>query len=85
MTSVAGYFDSFFDEDSTKEKVILATGPHAKYTHWKQTVFYLNEKLEVKKETVLKCSIKVKRASKNIRGLQVILTINGKPQTYSIE
>ncbi|KAI0316507.1 protein arginine N-methyltransferase [Amylostereum chailletii] len=32
------WFDVSFD--CTHKKVSFSTGPHAKYTHWKQTVFY---------------------------------------------
>ena len=40
--------------------MIVSTGPHAPYTHWKQTVFYLKAPLTAqhgeKIEGVLRCS-----------------------------
>jgi len=39
------WFDISFD--CTHKKVSFSTGPHAKYTHWKQTVFYTPDTLRV--------------------------------------
>ncbi|EMD37351.1 hypothetical protein CERSUDRAFT_135901 [Gelatoporia subvermispora B] len=39
------WFDIAFE--CTHTKVKFSTGPHAKYTHWKQTVFYTPETLTV--------------------------------------
>jgi len=39
------WFDISFD--CTHKKVSFSTGPHAKYTHWKQTVFYTPHTLRV--------------------------------------
>jgi hypothetical protein len=54
-------------------------------THWKQTVFYLEKKLEVEKDQILKGKITVKRSPINVRGLKVVLTIDGNTQTYSLD
>ncbi len=85
LTSVAGYFDSFFDQDPAVGTVVLETGPSSKPTHWKQTVFFLEKKLLVKKGSTLSAVIKVNRHSKNPRALQVALTIEGQTQFYVIE
>jgi len=39
------WFDISFD--CTHKKVSFSTGPHAKYTHWKQTVFYTPETIRI--------------------------------------
>ena len=39
------YFDISFS--ACHKPVYFNTGPHEKYTHWKQTVFYLKETLVV--------------------------------------
>ena len=39
------YFDCVFSK--TRGPVAFSTGPDAPYTHWKQTVFYLEEPLMV--------------------------------------
>ncbi|KAG8689601.1 hypothetical protein FRC09_012361 [Ceratobasidium sp. 395] len=40
------WFDISFD--SAHKPVKFSTGPHAKYTHWKQTVFYTRDVIPVK-------------------------------------
>jgi protein arginine N-methyltransferase 1 len=37
------YFDMWFSH--CHKPVHFSTGPHVKYTHWKQTVFYLEDTL----------------------------------------
>lgn len=47
---------AWFDIDFTAchKPIRFSTGPHTKYTHWKQTVFYLRDVLTVEEgETVL--------------------------------
>lgn len=48
LTSLAGYFDVFFDLANT---VAFSTGPHSTKTHWQQTIFYLKHLIEVKEGT----------------------------------
>jgi protein arginine N-methyltransferase 3 len=45
ITAFVGYFDVFFD---LPQPVSFSTGPHAQPTHWKQTVFLLEEPINVK-------------------------------------
>jgi protein arginine N-methyltransferase 1 len=40
------YFDIVFS--ACHKPVVFSTGPEARYTHWKQTVFYLRDTLAVK-------------------------------------
>lgn len=81
MTSIAGYFDTFFDASS----VSFTTGPNGKPTHWKQTVFYLPEKMKVKSGEEIKGQIEVKRSKRDVRGLEVNLELNGVKYFYTVE
>lgn len=47
ITAFAGYFDTFFD--LPVESIHFTTGPQGEPTHWKQTVFYLKDPLQVRK------------------------------------
>eukprot|EP00483_Globobulimina_turgida_P010866 UN10887 len=57
---------------------MFTTAPWAEYTHWKQTVFYLDESLMVSKGTQIKGHIKVQHNSKNPRDLDVEIKTNYK-------
>ncbi|EGW34726.1 HNRNP arginine N-methyltransferase [Spathaspora passalidarum NRRL Y-27907] len=48
------YWDAVFPGN---EKVTLATGPMNQYTHWKQTVFYMDQVLNVRKGDIIKGKI----------------------------
>uniref|UniRef100_A0A7M4ESZ8 type I protein arginine methyltransferase n=1 Tax=Crocodylus porosus TaxID=8502 RepID=A0A7M4ESZ8_CROPO len=47
--AVAGYFDIFF-EKNCHNRVLFSTGPRSTKTHWKQTVFLLENPISVKIE-----------------------------------
>ncbi len=49
-------------------------GPYQRETHWKQTVFYLNDVIKVKKGDKLAGSIAVKKSTANIRELDIKLS-----------
>ena len=49
----------------------FSTGPHTKYTHWKQTVFYLSDDLIVREGEAIKCEIDNRPNDKNKRDLDV--------------
>jgi len=44
LTAIIGYFDIFFDLENP---VHFSTGPCSTPTHWKQTVFSLNEPISI--------------------------------------
>jgi len=52
-------------------KVTLPTGPMDKYTHWKQTVFYMDQVLDLKKGDTITGSIASRRNQKNPRELDI--------------
>ena len=90
MTAIAGYFDCFFEAPPHVapdwQSVKFTTGPFGPPTHWKQTVFYLENKISIQCEQKICGSIKVIRPTKDARALKVKLTLNGRqPQTFVVE
>ncbi|GEQ70256.1 hypothetical protein JCM33374_g3932 [Metschnikowia sp. JCM 33374] len=55
------------------EKVTLPTGPMNNYTHWKQTVFYMDQVLDLKKGDLIEGSIASRPNSRNPRDLDIEL------------
>merc|ERR1712000_624779 len=66
---------SWFDIDFTAchKPIRFSTGPHTKYTHWKQTVFYFKDVLTVQAGEVIKCKLDVKPNDKNRRDLDIAI------------
>ncbi|KAK1832855.1 HNRNP arginine N-methyltransferase [Podospora conica] len=66
---------AWFDIDFTAchKPVRFSTGPHTKYTHWKQTVFYLKDVLTVRAGEKVECSIHNRPNDKNKRDLDIKL------------
>jgi protein arginine N-methyltransferase 1 len=56
--AIVAWFDVQFSD--LENPVTLSTSPYKKYTHWKQTVFYLDQDLKVYEGDVLKGSIAVR-------------------------
>ena len=63
--------------------VIFSTSPHAKYTHWKQTVFYLTEPLTVCPSEIIEGEIYCAPNTKNVRDLDIEIkyAMNGQHTT----
>ncbi|KAK5004760.1 hypothetical protein LTR28_007815, partial [Elasticomyces elasticus] len=51
--------------------VRFSTGPHTKYTHWKQTVFYLRDVLTVEAGEQVKGSLSCQPNERNRRDLDI--------------
>ncbi len=66
------YFDVLFSKCHTRTG--FTTAPFAEYTHWKQTVFYVDKPLTVSKGTHIKGQLSVKRNAKNPRDLDIFLS-----------
>ena len=64
---------AWFDIDFTAchKPIRFSTGPHTKYTHWKQTVFYIDGMLTVSKGEEVECSLNVRPNEKNRRDLDI--------------
>jgi len=67
---------AWFDiEFSACHKVVkFSTGPHTKYTHWKQTVFYIPEVLTVSDGEYISGVLETKPNTKNRRDLDIKVT-----------
>ncbi|KAF8460381.1 S-adenosyl-L-methionine-dependent methyltransferase [Kalaharituber pfeilii] len=66
---------AWFDIDfgACHKPIRFSTGPHAKYTHWKQTVFYLREVLTVKEGEQIKGTLTSRPSKANKRDLDVTI------------
>lgn len=64
---------AWFDIDFTAchKPIRFSTGPHTKYTHWKQTVFYLKDVLTMQQGEEVQCSIDVRPNEQNRRDLDI--------------
>ncbi|KAI2640561.1 protein arginine N-methyltransferase 1 [Hypomontagnella submonticulosa] len=64
---------AWFDIDFTAchKPIRFSTGPHTKYTHWKQTVFYLDQVLTVQEDEEISCNLDVRPNDKNRRDLDI--------------
>ena len=72
------YFDVEFSR--CHKPISFSTSPHERGTHWKQTVFYLEDELVVCAGEVLKGTLDCKQNAKNPRDLDITITysFNGK-------
>jgi protein arginine N-methyltransferase 1 len=70
--ALVAYFDVEFSRCHTR--IGFTTAPFAEYTHWKQTVFYLDRPMMVTKGTKIKCHVEVKRNAKNHRDLDITVS-----------
>ncbi|KAI5820685.1 S-adenosyl-L-methionine-dependent methyltransferase [Pyronema omphalodes] len=69
-------FISWFDIEFSKchKPVKFSTGPHAKYTHWKQTVFYITDYLICNKGETISGQLSSKPTERNPRDLDVVVS-----------
>lgn len=79
---LVAYFECAFTQ--THKPIGWSTAPFARYTHWKQTIFYLNDHLAICSGENIKGEITVKPNKKNRRDLDITfnLTMNGKHETF---
>ena len=66
------YFDIAFSY--CHRPVTFSTGPHAKYTHWKQTVFYLEDVLCCDEGEVIEGELRCRPNAGNHRDLDIELS-----------
>ncbi|XP_023841584.1 protein arginine N-methyltransferase 8-B isoform X1 [Salvelinus sp. IW2-2015] len=73
---------TYFNIEFTKchKKTGFSTAPDAPYTHWKQTVFYLEDYLTVRRGEEIIGSINMKPNDKNIRDLDFTFELDFKGQ-----
>lgn len=75
------YFDIHFTLGD--HVVSFSTGPHAQYTHWKQTVFYTGEALSVHKGEVIEGVISCAPNEKNHRDVDIQIAYTQKNTSAS--
>lgn len=69
--AIIAWFDIEFPSDKDGQKVVFSTGPHSQYTHWKQTVFYLDQVLDVKRGETITGSLASRPNTTNQRELDI--------------
>ncbi|XP_022909143.1 protein arginine N-methyltransferase 1 isoform X2 [Onthophagus taurus] len=69
---------TFFNVEFTKchKRIGFSTAPEAPYTHWKQTVFYFEEHLTVKKSEEIFGKFEMKPNPRNNRDLDFVIEID---------
>ncbi|XP_065186608.1 uncharacterized protein LOC135817361 [Sycon ciliatum] len=75
LTALCSYFDTHFASSPEQKEVMFSCSPATPTTHWKQTVFVLNETLPVKKGYIIEGDISVKKQKQHQRALHVELKI----------
>ena len=73
---------AWFDIEFTKchKPIRFSTGPHTKYTHWKQTVFYLREVLTVEQGEQVKGQLSSRPNQKHKRDLDINIAYHFQPE-----
>jgi protein arginine N-methyltransferase 1 len=67
--ALVAYFDIVFSK--CHKPIYFSTGPHARYTHWKQTVFYLEDVISIREKEVITGVVTCKPNGKNPRDLDI--------------
>lgn len=77
---------AYFDIEFTKchKPISFSTGPESRYTHWKQTVFYLQDVLTVCSGENINGHIKVEPNTTNHRNLDISISIDFVGSVHSI-
>lgn len=70
--ALCAFFDVYFTQ--IHKPILLSTSPLTQYTHWKQTVFYLNGPITMCQGESLPCSITCKPNDRNARDLDIIVS-----------
>ncbi|KAJ5083701.1 hypothetical protein N7456_013128 [Penicillium angulare] len=70
--ALIAWFDIEFS--ACHKPIYFSTGPHAKYTHWKQTVFYLPDVLTIEENEGVSGWLENRPNDKNKRDLDINLT-----------
>jgi protein arginine N-methyltransferase 1 len=68
---LVAWFDIWFPGTDAKHEVYFSTGPQANYTHWKQTVFYLDDVLDIKRGETIDFSLANRPNKINPRELDI--------------
>ncbi|KAG9288628.1 hypothetical protein G9A89_006729 [Geosiphon pyriformis] len=79
-------FIAWFDIGFTAchKPIRFSTGPHAKYTHWKQTVFYTNDGITIKQGESITGTLSCSPNTKNNRDLDIEISYQFFGETGSV-
>ncbi|KAJ3102965.1 Protein arginine N-methyltransferase 1, partial [Phlyctochytrium planicorne] len=77
------YFDIKFT--ACHRPIHFSTGPHAQYTHWKQTVFYLQDYLTVNANETIEGEFSLQPNKSNQRDLDITISYSFQGQNSSLE
>jgi len=72
--ALVAYFTVEFSKTHTKVGFSTGPGPRSEYTHWKQTVFYLDTPVTASSGDVMTGHINVTRNAKNPRDIDIHIT-----------
>ena len=78
--ALVGFFECAFTQ--VHKPIIFSTSPSLKWTHWKQTIFYLTETLTVCSEEELEGHIVVKPNVRNPRDLDILISTSFQGRLY---
>jgi len=80
-------FVAYFDIEFARchKKIFFSTSPAAQYTHWKQTVFYLNDVLSIKKGEEIRGEFTLGYSPKNHRDLDIAIEFSFKGEYQTIK
>ncbi|KAJ7393950.1 Protein arginine N-methyltransferase 3 [Desmophyllum pertusum] len=81
-SAFVAYFDIFF-EKNCDEKVSFSTSPSNSPTHWKQTVFYLEQPINVKQGQILEGFLSCTKSVKDPRSLDISIDVSDAKNTSS--
>lgn len=70
---LVAYFECAFTQ--VHKPIGFSTSPFCRYTHWKQTIFYLEDSLTICNEETLKGEVSCKPNKKNPRDLDISLSL----------
>lgn len=79
-------FVTFFNVEFTKshKRLGFSTAPEAPYTHWKQTVFYFDEYMTVKKGEEINGTFSIKQNARNNRDLDFAVHVEFKGELCQV-
>ncbi|EDW96840.1 protein arginine N-methyltransferase 1 [Drosophila teissieri] len=78
---------TYFNIEFTKchKRLGFSTSPDSTYTHWKQTVFYLDDHMTAKKNEEITGTFQMKPNERNNRDLDFVIDINFKGELSQIQ
>ncbi|KAH8359182.1 hypothetical protein KR093_004946, partial [Drosophila rubida] len=82
LGAFVGYFDTMFELEN---KVMFSTSPSHTPTHWKQTVFFIDQPQKVQKGDVIKGKIRSRRHHGDVRALRVDIEAFGQHHKYTVD